>query len=149
MSLFADLNLENVKVNQPNTLPDGSYVGFVSNIRTIKKKDGNVALVLTFTVNDENDEQHNNAQDEWRTFPKMMEIDGNSRFATEADEKNAIFLKQRLMSLGVEDDDIPTLDIADLVGTPVTFVVASNKGYKNVRNVTRTTAASNGSGVDF
>jgi len=137
MSLFAELGLENVKVNQPNALPDGSYVGFVSNARTVKKKDGNVALVLTYTVNDETNEQNGNGQDEWRTFPNMAEIDGVSRFASESDEKNAVFLKQRLLSFGFSDDEIAELDPSELVGIPIAFTVASNNGYKNVRRVTR------------
>ena len=146
MSLFADLNLDTVKVNQQNILPDGSYIGYVSNVRTIKKKDGNVALVLTFTVNDETSEEHSNSQDEWRTFPKMVDIDGQSRFASETDEKNAVFLKQRLLSLGVAEDEIAILDPADLIGVPVSFVVATNKTYKNVRQVSKLNgdASSNG-----
>lgn len=137
MSIFADLGLETVKVNTQNTLPDGSYVGFVSNVRTITKKDGNVALVLTYTVDDDSSEQHNQAQDEWRTFPRMVDIDGQQRYASESDEKNAVFLKQRLLSLGISDDEIAVLDVVDLVGIPISFTVATNKTYKNVRNVVR------------
>lgn len=143
MALFADLGLENVRVNQPNILPDGNYVGFVGNARIVKKKDGNVALVLTYTVNDDTSDENGNSQDEWRTFPNVVEIDGQTRFAQESDEKNAVFLKQRLLSFGYTDEDIPNLDPAELIGLPVAFVVASNNNYKNIRRVTK--IESNGS----
>lgn len=133
MSVFEGLGLENVKVEQGNSLPDGQYVGFVSEAKVVTKKDGNLALVLTYTVHDENSEYNGQRQVEWRTFPRMIDVDGVQRYAEERDERDARFLKMRLLSLDIPEHAIPNMDVDDLQGTPVKFTVRTNNGYKNIR----------------
>lgn len=133
MSVFDGLGLETVKVEQANTLPDGQYIGFVSEAKIVTKKDGNLALVITYTVRDEDSENNGKRQVEWRTFPRMIDVDGVQRYAEEKDERDARFLKMRLLSLGIKEDEIPGLDVTDIQGTPVKFTVRTNNGYKNIR----------------
>lgn len=142
MSVFEGLGLDDVKVEVTNALPDGQYVGFVSEAKIVTKKDGNLALVLTYTVQDDDSQHNGHKQVEWRTFPRMVEIDGVQRYAEEKDERDARFLKMRLLSLGIKDDEIPKLEVADIQGTPVKFTVRTNNGYKNIRWVETLDASS-------
>jgi hypothetical protein len=146
MSVFDGLGLENVKVEQTNALPDGQYVGFVSEAKIVTKKDGNLALVLTYTVRDDENQHNGEKQVEWRTFPRMIDVDGVQRYAEEKDERDARFLKMRLISLGIKEDEIPGLDVTDIQGTPVKFTVRTNNGYKNIRWV-ETISANGGSSI--
>lgn len=138
--VFGNLGLEQVEVkfaSKKGTMPDGSYIGYISNARVVTKQDKNQALVLTYKIEDTDSEFDGQEIDEWRTFPRFIqeEDDDAPRFKEENDKRNATFLKQRLLTLGVKEDEIADLDLNQLTGIPVLFVVKTNNSYRNIRYV--------------
>jgi hypothetical protein len=131
--VFGNLGLDKVEVwDNKVTIPDGTYPGYVSDAKLVTKKDGNEALVLTYKVADDNSSHDGETINEWRTFPRRTEDGG---FVSETDERNAQFLKARLIHLGFEADQIDKVDLDDISGIPVTFTVKTKNNYKNVSYV--------------
>lgn len=127
------VNWDDVPTN--NNPSDGTHRCFVvkSEIRT-KKKDQSKQWVFTFKVAD-GEPEAGRTQEEWRPIPAV----NNGKFATEKDETNARWLKQRLMSLGVPETRVGQVTPADVQGTEVyvTFKTnTTNAGtFQNVTNV--------------
>lgn len=126
-----DLGVDWGGVSTSNAPSDGTHHGYLTKAEVRTKKDTTKSLVLTYRVADGENEQGKTI-DEWKSLPITVQGPTGPRFATEDDERNARFLKQRLISLGVPEDRINTLNPGDLQGTEVYFTVKSKGEYTNV-----------------
>lgn len=110
-------------------LPIGTYPVVLTEIKRHKREDGQKSLILTFTVDTVNDEDHRSGKEDiWLTKPK-------------AGDKNASvyasIAKQTFLSLGITEEEMAVegWDIFDerekYVNevTGVLKVTAGNKGY--------------------
>ena len=122
-SIFSGLGLDKVSTSMgASKLTDGSYTGYVSDAKIVNKKDGTKSLILTYKVDDVLSDVHEEEIQEWRALPHMTE---DGEFIDETAERNARFLKIRLVQLGVDQTAMDTLKTDDLIGIPCNFVVKS------------------------
>ena len=132
-----DLGVNWDDVSTSNDPPDGTHHCFVvkSEIRT-RKSDQSKHWVFTYKIA-EGEPHQGRTKDEWRAIPVVNPE--TKKFASERDEQNASWLKQRLMSLGVPEDRIGVVTPADVQGTEVYVTLVTkttNKGtFQNVTNV--------------
>lgn len=137
MGVFAGMS--DVKVQEGNKLPEGNWTGFVQAAKIITKKDKTESLLLTYRVEEpegsENYEYNGWTIDEWRSLPIYRSEEDGGGFVDEAAQRNAQFLKSRLLSLGVKEEEMDDMEPKELVGIPVAFAVKVNGPYTNVRYV--------------
>lgn len=130
-----DLGVNWDDVSTSNDPPDGTHHCFVvkSEIRT-RKSDQSKHWVFTYKIA-EGESHQGRTKDEWRAIPVV----NNGKFASERDEQNAGWLKQRLLSLGVPEDRIGVVTPIDVQGTEVYVTLVTKtttKGtFQNVTNV--------------
>lgn len=129
MSLFGELDVDIAAADDnPFEVPAGIYSGFVSDVEVKESQKGNQGLMITYTVGPDDAEYAGRTIGEWKNLP----VPGDAKAA-----QAASFLKLRLLSLGVPEDKINSIEADDLIGTAVVFTVADGKdGYKNIRKVT-------------
>ena len=120
---LADLGLDEID-EDPNRLPDGPYNAYLTDAKVVTLKDAakGKRLVLTYKIAD--GPHKGKIIDEWK---------GINAFD---DARSKAFLKQRILSLGVPEDKISTLDLNDLVGLEVRITKKQNGQYQNINNVT-------------
>lgn len=119
-----DLGLENVS-EDPNHIADGLYRAFVygSEVRT-KQSTGTKSWVLTYKIAP--GQQHaGQTQQEW------FDLDPKGDNA----ELKRSFLKKRVLSLGVPESKINSIQPNDLVGIEVSMKIVHRNGYQNVGNI--------------
>lgn len=130
MGFLNDLGLDNVEAD-PNHIPDGQYPGFVyKSSLTIKKKDGTTQWAITYKVAPDAPVAAGKSQDEWF---KVKGAPGKPE--TEPTENNKEWLKKRVLSLGVPESQVNSLDPQDVEGTAVFFTIVHRNGYQNIGNV--------------
>jgi len=142
-----DLGLKSASTD-PNFLPEGKYPGFISDLQVKETKDKtgkiNKALIITYKVTELDEDNMGKKKAEFKTLPKfkyddngspLYKDDGSPLYEDETSAKNAAFLKQRLLSLGVPESELDTMSKEDLLGTPVWFEVAQRGEYYNVVKV--------------
>lgn len=116
---LADLGLDAVEAD-PNHLPNATYLGYLTNAKVVEYKDTSKgkALVLTYKVSE--GPHKGKTIDEWKSANSFDEPNKKS------------WLKNRILSLGVPESRLDTLDPDDLIGTPVRFTVKQKGEYTNV-----------------
>jgi hypothetical protein len=127
----------------PNNLPEGKYPAFVSkleikDILAKPDKPASKALIITYKISHLDVENINKEKSEFKSLPKVPVVLPNGEPNPEADaddKKNASFLKLRLLSLGVPEDQLDHMSQEDLLGTPVWITIVQSGTYKNIRNV--------------
>lgn len=135
-----DLNLTSIE-EDPNALPVGDYPGFISNMRIIDQKDNTRALIITYKV-DADHPLGGRTKDEFKTMPEMIdgvdEVTGANIKVPKSpkDATNGSYIKQRIKSLGVPENELNNFTKEDLLGTKVTFSIKERGEYKNVTKVT-------------
>lgn len=120
-----DLGLDDVNPD-PNYIADGLYRAFVygSEVRT-KQSTGGKSWVLTYKVAP--DQKHaGQTQQEW------FDLDPKGDNA----ELKRSFLKKRVLSLGVPESKIGSIQPNDLVGIEVSLKIVHKGSYQNVGDVT-------------
>ena len=129
-SIFGDLDIASAADN-PFEVPDNTYDCFLTDAVVRKSKDGTKkGLALTYRVASGDHEGKNIS--EWKTIPEPEDPANPS-----AEDKQAMsWLKQRMLSLGVPEARMNSVQPSDLVGTHVYVTVKNKDGYTNVRNVT-------------
>lgn len=131
MSLFGDLDIA-AAADDPFNIDEGVYAGVVSGVTTKKSNDGTKkGLVLTYTVTDEDSPMVGRKIDEWKNMPQPEDPHN----MTPEEERDASFLKMRLKSLGVAEEDMNTVGPEDLISTEVIFTVKKKGEYTNVVKV--------------
>lgn len=120
-----DLGLENVEAD-PNYINDGTYPAFVFSSEIKTKKDQSKAWVLTYKIAPDSPKHAGQQQQEWFDLAPKGE---------NAEIKKS-FLKRRVLSLGVPEAKIDSINPADVVGIKVAMSIVHRNGYQNVGNVT-------------
>ena len=128
-SIFGDLDIASAEDN-PFGVPDNTYETYLTEAEVKTSKAGNKGLALTYRVASGDHEGKNIS--EWKNIPTPEDPKNPS-----AEDKTAMsWLKQRLISLGVPESRMNTLDPKkDLVGTHLYVTTKTKDGYTNVRNV--------------
>lgn len=131
MSLFGDLDIA-AAADDPFNIDEGVYEGTIS---AVTKKESNdktkKGLVITYTVTDEESPMIGRKIDEWKNLPQPADPHN----MTPEEERDVSFLKMRLKSLGVAEEDMNTVEPEDLIGTDVVFTVKKKGEYTNVVKV--------------
>lgn len=131
MSLFGDLDIASA-ADDPFNIDEGIYRGVLSNVQTKKSNDGTKkGTVFTYTVTDEESPMVGRKIDEWKNLPQPADPDS----LTPEEERDLSFLKMRLSSLGVAEEDMNTVEAKDLIGTECVFTVKKKGDYTNVVKV--------------
>lgn len=105
-------------------LPLGTYPVILSDIKNFTKKDGNEAIVISFTVDTLNDpDGRSGKEDIWLNKPKQGDPNADT---------NARIGKQTLLSIGVPESALatfnPDTDKDKVVGTTGVLNVTAGKG---------------------
>lgn len=140
MGLFDSLGMDKVE-SDPNALPDGKWVGSVFKSEFVEKKDGNVAHVITYKVDE--GERKGAQRQEWFTLGsgavkneagKIVDVE-----TVTMSEEAKPWYKKRLEDLGhpLTNDYDPSV----LVGIPINFGTKKNGAYINVNFVERRDAS--------
>lgn len=131
MSLFGDLDIASA-ADDPFNIDEGMYRGVVTAAQVKKSNDGTKkGFVLTYTVTDEESPMVGRKIDEWKNLPQPEDPDT----LTPDEERDRSFLKMRLRSLGVEEEEMNTVGPDDLIGKDVVFTVKKKGDYTNVVKV--------------
>ena len=119
---LADLGLDEID-EDPNAFPDGTYNAYLTEAKVVNLKDSakGKRLVLTYKIAD--GPHKGKTIDEWKSI---------NAFDSARDKA---FLKSRILSLGIPESRISSLDVNDLVGTEVRITKKQNGQYRNVTNV--------------
>lgn len=119
-----DLGLENVSAD-PNHIADGLYKAFVFNSEVRAKRDGSKSWVISYKIAP--GQQHaGQIQQEWFELePKGENV-----------ELKRSWLKRRVLSLGVPEQRVGSVDPGDFIGTEVNVKIVHRNGYQNVGEVT-------------
>ena len=131
-----DLGLSSANAD-PNFLPEGRYPAFISGLKikdtqATKDKPAGKALIITYKISPLDSENVGKTKTEFKTLPA---VNPDGSYTDEVSVRNAAYLKQRLLSLGVPEDEMDTMSQEDLLGTPVWITMVQSGDYYNVRNV--------------
>lgn len=137
-----DLKLSKAPTD-PNFLPEGKYPAIVYKleIKDVKPKGdkpASKALIITYKVSHIDTENMGKVKTEFKSLPKVPVTLDNGDINPEADEddkKNVAYLKQRLLSLGVPENELDTMSQTDLLGTPVWINMVQSGDFYNIRGV--------------
>lgn len=122
MSFFGELDLENAP-DDPNSIPDGTYRAFLTDIGKKGTKNDPNKIGVTFKYKLSEGQYDGFEVTEWK-----------SANATD-DDRTKSWLKQRLLGLGVPADRLSSVDPSDLIGKEVYVTVKARNGYTNVNRV--------------
>jgi hypothetical protein len=136
-----DLGLHSVSAD-PNAIPDGKHPGYVAAIKIQEpnptSNNNHRALIITYKIDENHPDLNGRSKTEYKTMPNMVEIKNDLTgevtfdFATPEDSKHASYLKQRMLSLGVPEQELGNVQIEQITGTPVWFTVAARGEYHNI-----------------
>ena len=125
MGLFGDLDIASAEDN-PWAVPANTYEADLYEVEVRENKD-KTKKGLSFTFKISSGEHKGKTVAEWKTLPTGAD--------TPEDKRNASYIKQRLTSLGVPESRMNTVEVTDLVGTPVIMDVVVNGEYTNVKSI--------------
>ena len=128
MGLFGDLDIASAEEN-PWLIPPNSYEAFLFEVAVKDDKNGGRGLSLVYKIS--TGAHEGKTAQEWKGIPNPDDPANPT-----ADEKKAAsYIKQRLSSLGVPESRMNTVEVSDLVGTPVVIKVVQNGDFTNVAKV--------------
>lgn len=110
MSLFGDLDIASAS-DDPFGIPAGTYPCIISDAKAGRNKDDNKTGLTIFYKITEGEPAGNTAQ-EWKT----IQSDGDTDPKSDANKKNASYIKMRLRELGIPEDRMNTVEPNDLKG---------------------------------
>lgn len=119
---LSDLGLDQVEAD-PNFLPNSKYAGYLYDIKVVKFKDTTKGKALVFVYKVSDGDHKGKTIDEFKSANSFDEPSKKS------------WLKQRLLSLGVNEAEINNVDLASLKGKAVWFTTKQNGEYRNVTSV--------------
>lgn len=154
MSIFGEIGLDSEEIADVNApLPDGQYIGNLFNVKVLPDKK-NVPfrqIMFIYKVNDENKpNMKGREQAEFFKMPPEGVAVGTPAFNSAGTQEHRDkvkqslgFLKARLKSLGVPEDQISQCDPKTLIGADVIFNVLTKNGYTNIAKVVLASAVAN------
>jgi len=128
-----DLGLSKARTD-PNFLSEGKYPAIVSKLNIKDTQKSGPALIITYKVTHDDPENGGKIKTEFKSLPKMKD-DGSGEYADEDAVRNAAFLKQRLLSLGVPENELDNMTQESILGAPVWITVVQTGDYYNIRQV--------------
>lgn len=126
MGFLSDLNLEEVEAASDDwSIPNGTYPVIISDSK-IFEKDGKSSWQIVYTVDPDVEDYGK------RTVSEFFSLDPT------LEDRRKAWLKRRLVSLGISDEEAATMDPADVIGVEG-FVTVKNRtvGEKSYCNVTK------------
>jgi len=133
MSIFGDIDIANAE-EVSNVLPADTYECVVSNFEVKPTKDGSkLGLNIAYTVSQEGRFKARLIF-EWQRVPRPTDTD-----LDEAGKAQALsYLKHRLLSLGIPEDRLNTVQPADVIGkTVLVSVKVKPRGGEDQNQVTK------------
>jgi hypothetical protein len=135
MGIFGELDVASA-ADDPFKVPANVYEASVTDVTVGPTKDGSkVGMTLIYTITEDSaDGEHvGKTVREWKEIPQPA----NPKVLSADDKKAMSWLKARLLSLGVPENRVNTVEPSDLIGKDVTIVVKEGKGdFMNVNKVT-------------
>lgn len=129
MGLFGELDIESAEDN-PWMVPANTYEADLFEVAVKPNKDNTKTnLILTYKISSGD---HTGKQ---VTEYKVIPSPADPKNPTADEKKAASYIKQRLTSLGVPESRMNTVEVNDLVGTPVVIKVTVSGEYTNVSKV--------------
>lgn len=142
-NIFGDLDIASA-ADDPFAVADGTYEATLTKSSVEKSTKGGKGLTFEYTIHDADDEAMNGRKiSEWKTIPSTND-DGSFEDPDTAPTFLS-FIKQRLKSLGVPDNEMNTVQPSELIGLEVIVTVAtktSKKDGQDYQNVTKLRLAS-------
>lgn len=132
MSIFGDLDIASA-VDDPFALADGTYEATVTKCSVQEANSGDKGFTLEYTAHDCDDPaMEGRKQSEWLTIPEME----NGEFSDpEKGPMHLSFLKKRLKSLGVPEDQMNSVEPDDLLDLEVVITVKKTGEYVNIKKL--------------
>jgi hypothetical protein len=134
MSIFGNLDVTEFDDNPFYTKPD-TYWAFCTECVQKENEDGQVQLVLTWTIDEPDNEYHgNNVQEYYGLWPEKEWKDYSP------DEKKATkFLKRRLRrAFDLSESEMQTVEYSELVGKGAFITLKESKGKEGTKNAGKT-----------
>lgn len=136
-----------VEEYNPN-LPAGTYEVIVSGVTVETRKDKNDEsvehdyLVITYTITEEESGHKGKSHREWQRI-----VPG--RAITEDDKRSRQFIKTRMLSLGIPENQINTVEPEDIVGTEGALTLVPQRNNPDYNNVRKFALFQSGPSVDL
>lgn len=128
MGIFGDLDVASASDN-PWAVPANTYE---ANVYTAEvKRDKNEALGLELIYKISSGDHEGKTVREWKIIPEPAD----PKNLTADENKAASYLKMRLLSLGIPESRMNSMDVNDILGTEVVIKVTVNGEYTNVARV--------------
>lgn len=127
MGLFGDLDIEAASDN-PFDIPADKYGCAVIKVERTRNKDDNADFLVFTYVIEEGNAAIGQEVSEWKKIPASDDEPGADRAKS--------FIKQRLLSLGVPEKRVNTVNSEDLLGVKVWATIKPGKnGYPSISKV--------------
>ena len=128
MGLFGELDVASAEDN-PWAVPANTYEADVYTVEVKTDKNEHQGLAINYKIS--SGDHEGKMVGEWKIIPTPDDPKNPT-----PDEKKAMsYLKMRLASLGVPESRMNSVDVNDLLGTPVTIKVTVNGDFTNVSRV--------------
>ena len=126
MGIFGDLDLDTV-ASDPFKVEDGTYEADVTGATVGETAKGDkIGLTIKYTITDGDSPMFGRSITEWQHIPQP------SGEPTPQELRSASFLKSRLISLGVPENEMNSMQPEDLLGISVVVTVREKDGYTNI-----------------
>lgn len=148
-SIFGDLDLT-AAADDPFKVENGTYFAVVKEAEVKLSQKGNKGLSITYLIDGNGNDGDGKTVKEWKNIPSAEEAAADENGGTAEGRRAASFLKQRLLSLGVEPENVNKVKVSELVGTKVVVTVGENdKGYSSINKVELQAVDTNSSANPF
>jgi len=133
MSLFGELDVQSAE-EIDYTIPDNVYPAFVFEVKVGMTRGGNgktpkLGMTLIYKISE--GEYADRQVQEWKQIPQPEDPKNLSE-----DEKRSLsYLKSRILSLGIPEERVNSVQPEDLIGTEVVITLVTKGEYQNVRKV--------------
>lgn len=141
MGIFGDLDVE-AAADDPFAIEDGTYNATITECSVKDNKDKTKkGLTFKYQITDDG-KMHGRKAQEWKNIP-------SSDDPQDVKDRDASYLKQRLLSIGIPADRINTFEPEDALGTDVVITVKNKDGFANVNRVILPESDSSDAGTSF
>jgi hypothetical protein len=129
-SIFGELDVESA-ADDPFAIPDNTYRAVLTDAKVGPTKAGDkIGLTLIYTINSD-DQFNERIVSEWKGIPEP----NDPKNLTEDESRQAAFLKQRMLSLGIPPERINSVTPDDLIGRECFITIFNKNGYMNIRKL--------------
>lgn len=138
MGLFGDIDVSEVP-EDPFWVDNGTYLAVLTELKNVETNDGRHGLAMKWVIQEDDSEFNGSQLQDWKnTYPDLTEED-----VTPEIKKDLSRLKQRLVQIGVTEEDIQNWDeevASSYIGTEAYLTVKNSTNQddpsKKYRNIT-------------